>query len=380
MPRSAEALRALLVAFAFAVACRKPEGVRPAPASPAPKTASQVADEVFPGLLVEGRWDTATSHEAAGRSRLWSRDPEARLSFSFDGRRLALYRLVQPGAPTMEVCLDGQCRPVVNAASRDFGVQPVHLSGLTSRPHQVRISRREGAWLDLDRIETRGPARPLGEGHHEDTDPDIAYEGSWLVQRRDGPSGGTVHTAFDIEARMEVHFEGEGIVMFVVRYDDREEVEVCIDGRCSVVNNYAPALLWVQPVLFTGLGPGPHQLVLRRLRGRYLDVDGLEVLGNARPLPPGAHTSREPRIRYFGSWRAQEVAGGERQASASPGAAVYLAFRGTGIVLRRTLDSDRGRSELCVDGSCREVDSYAPEAVPGSPVEISGLAPGVHHL
>lgn len=343
-------------------------------------TASQVADEVFPGLLVKGRWDTATSDEAAGRSRLWSRDPEARLSFSFEGRRLALYRLVRPDAPTMEVCIDGQCRPVGNAASRDFGVQPVHFSGLAAGAHQVRISRQEGAWLDLDRIETRGAAQPLGEGRHEDTDLDIDYTGSWLVQRRDGPSGGTVHTSLDLEARVEASFQGEGIVLFVVRYDDREELEACIDGRCRVVSNYAPALLWAQPVLFTGLRPGTHQLVLRRLRGRYLDVDGLEVLGEARPLPPGAHPSSDPRIRYFGSWRGQGEAGRERQVSASAGAALSLAFRGTGIVLRRTLDSDRGRSELCVDGSCREVDSYAPKAALGSPIEASGLAPGIHHV
>jgi hypothetical protein len=165
-----------------------------------------------------------------------------------------------------------------------------------------------------------------------------------------------------------------------VRYDDRAEIEACVDGACRTRDHYLPALFWRQPWVISGLGEGEHRLVLRRLRGRNLDLDALEVLKAPNPLPAGAHPAHHPEIRYFGEWKEKEVAGRRELRSTDPGATMFFAFRGSGVVLFRTQDSDHGRSELCLDGECREVDSFAQTRVTRSPLAIRGLRPGVHRV
>jgi hypothetical protein len=182
-------------------------------------------------------------------------------------------------------------------------------------------------------------------------------DGSWFLQHREGPWKSTVHSSAGPDASAAIHFRGTALVVGAVLFDDRGDVELCIDGTCHQRKVFSPGLRWQEPIFVTGLPPGLHVATLRKTSGKLFDIDYVEVI-DEKPLVVGHYPAVEPGIYHIGNWSQENP---QRLRSTSANAAVYVPFRGRGIRWSVYRDEFGGKVEACMNSSCREIDTLSAE-------------------
>jgi hypothetical protein len=60
---------------------------------------------------------------------------------------------------------------------------------------------------------------------------------------------------------------------------NREPMEVCIDGSCQTVQNYATSTLWKQPWVKAELSAGVHDVIIRNTIGGTIGFDAAKTIG-----------------------------------------------------------------------------------------------------
>ena len=131
---------------------------------------------------------------------------------------------------------------------------------------------------------------PLPLGYHEEDHPDIIYApaNEWLDRFR-------FNYTNVLDATVSFLIEGEGLILYRTLAFNRGPMEVCIDGICQTVDNYDVGVLYTQPVIFPGLGPGIHAVTIRNTSAAYIDLDAVAVV---TPLPLGYHEEDHSDIIY----------------------------------------------------------------------------------
>jgi hypothetical protein len=200
-------------------------------------------------------------------------------------------------------------------------------------------------------------AASIPPGRFDDGDPRISFDGSWFIQHREGPWKATVHSSADPDAVASFRFDGTGIVVGAVLFDDRDNVQLCIDGTCHERRVFSPGLRWQEPIFVTNLHPGSHFAELRKKSGKLMDLDYVEVI-NERPLPIGDHSDTDPGVNHIGDWSQDNP---ERLRSMSANAAIYVPFNGHGVRWTVYCDQFGGRVKACLNSECRELDTLSAE-------------------
>ncbi len=381
--------------------------------------------ETDPRIAYSGTWLNWASSGPNGGSTRYTNQQGAMASFQFDGTGFTLYRLMSDTRGNMEVCIDGACQTVNNYSAALLWNQPVSFGGLAAGVHSAAIRNASSAYLDVDAIQvfsgSSATATPtmtatatatntpgsgssaLPAGLHQETDPRIAYSGTWLNWASSGPNGGSTRYTNQFNGMASFQFDGTGFTLYRLMANTRGNMEVCIDGACQTINNYSAALLWNQPVSFGGLAAGVHSAAIRNASSAYLDVDAIQVFSGssatATPtmtatatatntpgsgssaLPAGLHQETDPRITYSGTWlnwASSGPNGGSTRYTNQQGAMASFTFDGTGFTLYRLKANTRGNMEVCIDGACQTVNNYSATLLWNQPISFGGLAAGVH--
>ncbi len=259
--------------------------------------------ETDPRITYSGTWLNWASSGPNGGATRYTNQQGAMASFTFDGTGFTLYRLKANTRGNMEVCIDGACQTVNNYSATLLWNQPISFGGLAAGVHSAAIRNASSAYLDVDAVQVLGdtqaptpvpptatPTNPpvsgsstLTAGLHQETDPRIAYSGTWLNWASSGPNGGATRYTNQQGAMASFTFDGTGFTLYRLKANTRGNMEVCIDGACQTVNNYSATLLWNQPISFGGLAAGVHSAAIRNASSAYLDVDAVQVLDASNP-------------------------------------------------------------------------------------------------
>ena len=189
-------------------------------------------------------------------------------------------------------------------------------------------------------------AETLREGIYENTNKNIYYKGSWVIQKRDGPSNEIIHTSIEKDSEVSFSFEGSALEIGLVKYDDRITLELCIDKKCEKISTFSEGLVWQSPYLKSGLNNKKHYAELRLIKGKALDLDWVRVISKKVSLSKdNAH-----------QWKDY----------------IYES-KGWGVYKRRknsTYRSPRGYSKIAFDAYGKELALEFLKTIDGADVEI----------
>ena len=175
---------------------------------------------------------------------------------------------------------------------------------LSSGPHTVKIwrdpSSLTGKYISVDAVEVIGtltqatvqPPTATGATRYQQTDSDLAYQGSWSTLSTASASGGSYKRANSNGSSVTVTFNGTYLAWIATKGTTLGKAFVSLDGRAPVgVNLAASVVAYQQSVWNTGtLSSGPHTVKIWRdpssVTGKYISVDAVEVIGNLVDPPP----------------------------------------------------------------------------------------------
>jgi len=231
-----------------------------------------------------GAWSQITSAGAgvtlSGGQAVFSGTAGDTATFTFTGTGVSWIGFPCEQCGTARVHLDGSSVVTIDtyAASRPAASGVLYsTTGLPSGSHTLVIevtgaanASSSGTYVVVDAFDVAGaPAGGGGGGgtaHRvEETDPSVAYAGSWLTQSRSDLSGGTVVESNDLNGTATVTFTGTSVTWIGFKGPWAGIAQVYVDGTLkSTVDTYAPTEQ-AQAVMYTasGLTSGSHTLMVK---------------------------------------------------------------------------------------------------------------------
>jgi len=230
------------------------------------------------------------------------------------------------------------------------------------------------------------------------TDPSIAYTGTWYPNYETPNLGGSATLTNDKGATAVVTFNGTGITWIGVLDPYSGIAQVYLDGTPYTVDTYGPNTLYQQP-LFTaqGLAAGEHTLSIQVLHVRDGNTQGSWIWINAFAIyngsgvpggavaQPGLVLHADPSLTYTGNWYLNTNsidAGGSAAPAMDASSSATIKFNGTGIHWIGYSDAWSGIANVYLDGVLQSaVDAYSLIEQPqATGFDIGGLTPGIHSL
>jgi lysozyme len=213
----------------------------------------------------------------------------------------------------------------------------------------------------------------------EQDDPAVTY--GWRTATNAGASGGTYEVERRAGASLSFAFEGDAVSWITATGRAQGMARVSVDGRhVGTFDQFGERAEFGVERTFTGLGEGPHRILVRvlgrasaRSRDTRVVVDGFEA-GGVRVEGSAGEAS-------WANAALPQASAGDVAASDLAGASLLLAFRGTGVEWITLRGRDQGRAAVYVDGVlAREFDNFATEPLFGVTRSVTGLVEGVHTL
>lgn len=200
----------------------------------------------------------------------------------------------------------------------------------------------------------------------EETNPSIAYSGTWIPDALGVHSAGAALLSDQSGARASFSFTGTGISWIGDAGFNRGVARVYLDGAVSTVDTYS--LVWHdQQVLFVakGLTTGLHTFsvevtsmrnVNAQASGISIDAFGIEngtVVSGSVYANPGYIEQNSPAVTYSGNWylnNGSRASGGSAVLAVDPGSQATVLFNGTGITWIGFRDQWSGWVRVHMDG------------------------------
>lgn len=213
----------------------------------------------------------------------------------------------------------------------------------------------------------------------EQDDPAVTY--AWRTATNAGASGGTYAVERRTGASMSFAFEGDSVAWITATGRAQGMAAVSIDGhRVGRFDQFGERPEFGVQRRFTGLGDGPHRILVRVLgrasagsRDTRVVVDGFKAGGVRVDESAGEAAWARAALPL--------ASAGDVVASELAGASLLFSFRGTGVEWTTLRDRDQGRAAVYVDGVLvREVDNFATAPLLGVTRSVTGLVEGVHTL
>ena len=346
---------------------------------------------------------------AAGMTTTWSGGSAAasavtgsRATVTFTGTTVTLIGFRGPATGIARVYLDGAFHASVDTFSPTEIQAPIFTdTNLMPGSHEMVIevsgqknAASSGFTIVVDAFDVRS--------RFEDTDPSIAYAGTWFNDNNDAWSGtsanfgsGSSARAAAAGARATFTFSGTSIRFIGPRCPECGIARVYLDGvLASELDNYAtPKQLNVTLFSADGLSPGTHTLAIEAAGLKnaaavntlvYVDAFDVTLLTPA----PAIRRFQQPDAVYpAGNWQTsstnQLYTGGNMASATAAGSRAEFTFTGTSIrwVGQRLFDG--GIARVYLDGvAVADVDTWAAvqEEFQAAMFALSGLAPGTHTL
>lgn len=287
---------------------------------------------------------------------------------------IALWRPYGFNQPALRVCIDKDpCRTIAGSAPMHSGtaLQP-HFITLDHVPKQVLVYPEKGD-TSVKLTDVPADAPVLGAGMHEDDSPGIRYDGSWAIQKREGPSDSRVHTAVAPDSSASFTFDGAALEIGMAQYDDRRLASVCIDRQCHDVGLFSHALNWQQPMFFHGLKKGRHHVRVQWKNGKAFDIDWIRIFDAPPAFGKGTYPAPDPRFVYGSGWQDGKAPGTKTALNRTAG----MGFSFTGKWARLSFQSgpNAGEIEVCTPAGCATHDLFSFESGVKA-IEVQGAPAG----
>jgi 3D (Asp-Asp-Asp) domain-containing protein len=349
-------------------------------------------------LLYSGDWTTVSEGAASGGS--WSYiSTEGDLTAYFNGTSLSWVAKTGPARGIARVTLNDNDPVDVDLYSPTYKHQRcVYSTGtLPEGDYRVKIewtgTKNPAAThtrIAVDAIDIQGtPTVSRHQQNHEL----LAYSGNWTTYSDSGASGGSFVLTGQIDAAVNVKFDGSYLAYVAKKGPNRGKVEVTLkDGSDATVDTktvdlYSSSYLQKQRVYDTrllDLEPGVYTLTITNLfeknpaSTRYrATVDAFDVMGElvqapdppAPPPVPITYQQSDPKIGYIGNWTTYSdpgASGGSFVLSGQIGAAAVVSFVGTEVALIAKTGPNRGMAQVTVKDSTgavvggEKIDLYDP--------------------
>jgi hypothetical protein len=249
--------------------------------SNAPPSGTTRSEESAATLSPAGAWSELSSAGAgatlSGDRAVFASASGARATFTFTGTGVSWIGLRCEICGFANVFLDGALAGTIDtyAATRPSTSGTLFtVSGLTAGSHTLAIeatgtqnAASGGANVVVDAFDVEG-APPGGGGgarRVEENDPSVAYAGTWLPQRRDDLSGGSIVEASEANATASLTFNGTEASWIGFKGPWAGIAEVYVDGALkATVDTYGP-VEQAQVVMYnTGSLPsGSHTIMIK---------------------------------------------------------------------------------------------------------------------
>jgi hypothetical protein len=282
----------------------------------------------------------------------------------------------------MEVCIDDDpCAVVSNHSAATLYRQPAAFSNLGAGIHNVVIRTTSTATVDIDAIEVNKTAAPLQTGLHQETSQQINKTGNWLSYTSTNTNGGTEIYTYDQTAELAFSVEGEQFVLYRLVGPNLDASEICIDTVCANHGNFNPTHLAKQPLVIDDLGPGTHDIVIRKANlqpDNYIAVDAILI---PEPLTVGLHQENDINFIYRGNWVnwTYTTYFEAEKYTTDNSARVEFSFIGDGLIIYRPNYPDRTMITVCIDNAvCKTASNYSTSPVWDIPFSFTNLGMGLH--
>jgi hypothetical protein len=238
------------------------------PAPPPPNTTISV-EETDPSITYSGSWFPEYYNFLSGGSGTQAMDAGSRATFKFNGVAASWMGYQDEWSGIANVYVDGVLKGQVDTyASPSKSLQTLYsITGLTPGTHTLTIeatgthnSSSGGSWIWVDGFKyTTAPATV----HVEETDPSIAYSGSWFTNSMAVHSGGSAVLAMDKNTQATFTFTGSAVTW--IGYQDQWSgiANVYVDGVLAKKVDTYSATSKAQQKIFTVSGLTLRQHTLK---------------------------------------------------------------------------------------------------------------------
>lgn len=333
-------------------------------------------------IVYNGRWVEWFADGPSQTSLTYVMQAGATAEFHINGNRMIVYRTTQPNWGTLEVCIDSlPCQSISSNAPTTFSA-PAVFDNLGAGIHHVLI-RAVGGLVDIDAIEVVRTGAPLQTGLHQETSQLITRSGSWQAQNDVDHNGGTALSTTSMTANMTFTVEGSQFVLYRSLGPDQGRMEVCIDTICNGYEGTHPTNLRNQPLVFTELSAGVHQVSVHKAPSSGSQAITVDAVLIPEPLLIGKHQENDINLVFRGRWINTAELGNLRQVNYTQDATaqIQFSFIGDGLIIRRLSGPGRTVIRVCVDNTiCKNVSGQNSTIQWDVPVAFTNLGAGLHQV
>jgi len=369
-------------------------------------------EESDAAVSLSGAWTPTDPNFAwSGGTAMESSAAGATATFTFTGTSVRWIGARNRASGIALVSVDGGPGKRVDLFARPNEIRTpiITFNGLTPGRHtltiQVTGEKNENAdsgsaVVVVDAFDVDAPI----VSHLQETDPDVAYSGTWTQDPAAAWSGGGVASLPDppfggakftttAGAKVTLTFRGTSITWQGGRGPDYGIASVQVDGGAPTdVDTYSPAQKY-QDIVFkaTGLADATHTLTIQATGQKNAASGGVKIVVDAFDVTtPGTRFQEEdPRITYTGKWTHDNInrvwSEGSSATSNVAGSRATFFFTGTSVSwIGCQKVSCSGVARIFLDGAfVKEVHNFRPEGIEAYQHTIfraDGLTNGPHTL
>jgi len=258
--------------------------------------------------------------------------------------------------------------------------QTMTVSGLTPGTPYYFAIRAQDEQYNLS--QNYAVINPPGAGIYDDMDPNWIWTGSWSQANTTGPYNGTDKYTNDATATASFTFEGYGFMLKYLKYTNRGNIEVWVDGvKVDTIYAYSGTLTWQAPYTKSGLTNAAHTVIFKHggPSGSFIDIDSIQIFA---AVPAGTYDDTDPAWTYTGSWTPATTTGpynGTDRYTNNTASTASFTFIGTSFNFKYVTASNRGNIEVWVDGvKVDTINAYSSALTWLATYTKSGLTNAVH--
>ncbi len=279
------------------------------PAAPISTTPGTYQEDE-PNLAYSGIWTNTNTASALGGTWKYTNDPNATVSFKTDVSvgRVTIYRTTyQAGVyGSFQVYVDGTLLTTINNTSSTFQFQQPFTFEVTPASHIITLKNVGSTYSVLDQISLQAPTTPLAVGSHQETEPNLIFNGTWTNATTASALGNAWTVTNDPNAT--VSFKINNTVGKVTVYratyvaGSYGSFQVYVDGALfTTINNTSSTFLTQQPFTFN-VTPGNHTILIKNVGSTYGVLDQITLYAPPSSLPIGVYQETESNLSYAGNW------------------------------------------------------------------------------
>ncbi|MFL6573898.1 MAG: hypothetical protein ACJ8G4_19220 [Burkholderiales bacterium] len=396
-----------------------PNGGTPPPSNGSVSTPGRF-EESDAAVTLSGAWTpTNSSFGWSGGTAMETTTAGATATFTFTGTSVRWIgaRNRQGGIALVSVDGGKAKRADLFARPNETRTPIITLDGLTAGRHTltIQVTDEKNAEAPSDSpgvvvVDAFDVDAPI-VSHLQETDPDLAYTGTWdqddsaawsgggVASLPDSPHGGARFTT-SAGAKITLKFRGTSITWQSGRGPDYGIASVQVDGGAPTdVDTYSPSQKY-QDIVFkaTGLADAPHTLTVQATgrknpasAGAKIVVDAFDVTTPGRRFQQDAvdPVTGAAMVTYTGKWVHGNVnrvwSEGSCDTSTVAGSKAIFHFTGTSVSwIGCQKESCSGVAKVSIDGAeVKVINNWRPVPIEAYQHEVfrsDKLTPGVHTL